>query len=195
MTRGPRTLAVYGVAPNQSMLFPVLGRLIPDATLAQARAEFDALAHQLPDGPANEAAAGISGLVPLKEFVVGDVRRPLGIFAGAVACLLLIACANVANLLLARASGRRLVRGRDFTDGDDAGTAGVAIVSRTVARMFASEDAIGKRVTLQTKPEPEDWLTIVGVVDDVKQTALSEPLHAAIYQPYRQVTIRSFSAT
>ena len=105
-----------------------------------------------------------------------------------MACLLLIACASVANLLLARASGRRLVRGRDFTDGDDAGTAGVAIVSRTVARMFAAEDAIGKRVTLQTKPEPEDWLTIVGVVDDVKQTALWEPLHAAIYQPYRQVT-------
>jgi len=82
----------------------------------------------------------------------------------------------------------RLVRGRDFTEQDDAGAAGVAIVSRSVARLFPSEDPIGKRVTLQTTPEPGDWLTIVGVVDDVRQSGLSEPLHAAIYRPYGQVT-------
>jgi putative ABC transport system permease protein len=84
--------------------------------------------------------------------------------------------------------GMTLLRGRDFTNHDDASVPGVAIVSRSVARVFPSEDPIGKRVTLQTKPMPEDWLTVVGVVDDVKQTALSEPVHAAIYRPYRQVS-------
>jgi putative ABC transport system permease protein len=84
--------------------------------------------------------------------------------------------------------GMRLLRGRDFTEQDDAGAPGVAIVSRRVARLFPSEDPIGKRVTLQSTPKPEDWLTIVGVVDDVKQSGLSQPLHAAIYRPYRQVS-------
>ena len=84
--------------------------------------------------------------------------------------------------------GVRLLRGREFTERDDAAAPGVAIVSRAVARLFPSEDALGKRITLQTTPKPEDWLTIVGVVDDVKQGGLSEPLHAAVYRPYRQVS-------
>ena len=84
--------------------------------------------------------------------------------------------------------GIRLLRGRDFAEQDDATAPGVAIVSRSVARLFPSDDAVGKRVTLQTTPAPEDWLTIVGVVDDVKQAGLSEPLHAAIYRPYRQAS-------
>jgi putative ABC transport system permease protein len=84
--------------------------------------------------------------------------------------------------------GIRLLRGRDFTDRDDVRAPGVAIVSRRVARLFPAEDALGKRITLQTTPAPEDWLTVVGVVDDVKQSGLAEPLHAAIYRPYRQVS-------
>jgi predicted permease len=87
------------------------------------------------------------------------------------------------------AMGIRLMRGRDFTERDDAKGAGVAIVSRTVARMISpSEDVLGRRLTLETRPKPEDWATIVGVVDDVKQWGPSQPAHPAIYRPYLQVT-------
>ena len=88
-------------------MFPVLGRLKPGVTVAQANKAFDAAIDTLPDGPSREERAKWSAaILPLKELLIGDVRRPLQIFAGAVMLVLLIACANVANLLLARASGR-----------------------------------------------------------------------------------------
>ena len=84
--------------------------------------------------------------------------------------------------------GIRLIRGRDFTERDGAKGAGVATVSRTVARLISpSEDVVGRRITLESRPKPEDWATIVGVVDDVKQWGPSQPAHMAIYRPYLQV--------
>jgi predicted permease len=92
--------------PGNSLLFPVLGRLKPGITLEQARAAFEASVATLQDGPGQDRSQWVVGLLPLKELLVGDIRRPLQIFSGAVLLVLLIACANVANLLLARASGR-----------------------------------------------------------------------------------------
>jgi putative ABC transport system permease protein len=414
------------IDPGLTMMTLVLGRLKPGVRLAEATAEFETLARQFQHQPDDDGTPWIRGVLPLKELIVGDIRRPLEIFAGAVAFVLLVACANVANLLLARASGRRreiavraalgasrsrvirqlltesalvslaggacaivlalwgvptllalapngriprmeliqidgrvlafalavslatsvvfglapafrvtrdrwrdsllpggrtsmaghdrlrstlvvaeialalvlltgaglllksflrlrgvdpgfrpdnvvtltvdlsgsahstwqqlqafhtatlarlsvlpgalaagavnwrplgdmlirgdfqieggptvpeefnpdkpavsagyfsamgirLVSGRDFTEQDTTSSAGVAIVSRTVARMFPAENALGRRITLQTRPKPEDWLTVVGVVDDVKQLGPTEPSHAAIYQSYLQV--------
>jgi putative ABC transport system permease protein len=88
------------------------------------------------------------------------------------------------------AMGIRLLRGRDFAAEDNASSPGVAIVSRSVARFLSGsdEDAIGRRVTLQDHPAPGDWLTVVGVVDDVKQWGPQQTSHAAIYQPYLQVS-------
>jgi putative ABC transport system permease protein len=91
--------------PHMTLLFPALGRLRPGVTLAQARGEFDAFVRHL-DEPGREGK-WMSGILPLKELLVADIRRPLEIFAAAVVLVLLIACANVANFLLARASGRR----------------------------------------------------------------------------------------
>jgi predicted permease len=90
--------------------YNVVARLKPGATVAQAQAEMDALTARLrrdfPDFyPPN---GGLTfGIVPLQEQVVGGVRQSLALLTGAVACVLLIACANVANLLLSRALGRR----------------------------------------------------------------------------------------
>jgi predicted permease len=86
----------------------VFARLRDDANLSQARAEMTTIANRLqqsfPESYGTDAGARV---LPLSEATSGKVRPALLVLLGAVLFLLLIACANVANLLLARASGRQ----------------------------------------------------------------------------------------
>lgn len=84
----------------------VIGRLKPGVTLKQAQADMDVVAaHTRAERPEFDAGWGVT-LVPFREQLVGSLQQALYILFAAVAFVLLIACANVANLMMAKASAR-----------------------------------------------------------------------------------------
>jgi putative ABC transport system permease protein len=89
-------------------MFRVVGRLKPGVTPTQGMADLSVLSKRVHDDHLDLAfVSPAANIRPLLDHMVGDVKRPLYVLLAATGCLLLIACLNVANLLVARAAARR----------------------------------------------------------------------------------------
>jgi predicted permease len=178
-----------GFAPQRVMTMTVS---LPESrypTVTEATLLYDRLLESL-GGISGVTAAGAVNWLPLGNLLIrGDIQaedRPdlIGKYRPIKAAI---------SPDYFKVMGMRPVRGRTFTARDDRTGQGVLIISESVARrLWPGGDPIGKRMTLEDRPQPQDWLTIVGVVEDVRQGGFrAAPAHT-VYQPYPQVKRLSF---
>ncbi|HEX5070702.1 MAG TPA: ADOP family duplicated permease [Vicinamibacterales bacterium] len=102
----PRVFTPEELGRRGSHFLSVIGRLKPGVQVETARTELTSIASRLEAAYPNTNKGWGTGVTPLLEASVGGIRPMLGLLLGAVALVLLVACANLANMHLARATGR-----------------------------------------------------------------------------------------
>ena len=89
--------------------------------------------------------------------------------------------------------GIQLRQGRYFNEGDNTQTMPVAVINETMAKEYwPNEDALGKRFKLGDPTDDRPWMTVVGIVADVRQNGINIPVKAEMYFPYRQIRYNPF---
>lgn len=95
-----------------------------------------------------------------------------------------------------RAMGVAVRLGRVFNEGDRAGAPPVAVINEALAkRYFPGENPVGRRVSMNENPKPDDWITVIGVVNDVKSAYLGGGSGPELYRDFRQFIFAQFATT
>jgi predicted permease len=103
----PKVLQKLEFDNRRTRYWTVVARLAPGVDMSQARAELSTISSQLAREYPNTLANMTATLVPFRDHLAGPIREPLRVVFGAVVLVLLLGCANVASLLLARAADRQ----------------------------------------------------------------------------------------
>ena len=138
----PLTVDLTALASRPHRMYQALGRLTPGTTIDRAREDMASVAASIAhDNPDTQTGWGVN-LVPAHEQVVGKIGETLWILFGAVVLVLVIACANIANLVLARATRAA----KDFAIRSAFGASGWALLRRSLvesAMLTFSGGAVG----------------------------------------------------
>ena len=177
----------YDVANRNNVQWRVIGRLKPGVAIGQAQAEVETIAQKI---RAENTIANTAGshfqLVPMKQHLVDEVRPAILALMGAVIFLLLIACANVANLMLVRASSRE----RELAVRAALGAGWWQLVRQTLAEAFVIAAVgtiigvglayLGIRQLLSIAPENLPRLNAIGIDPQVLAFSVLAGLLSAV---------------
>ena len=177
----------YDVENRNNVQWRVIARLKPDASIVQAQAEAEGVAQKIrEENKISNTAGQFFQLVPMKQHLVDEVRPAILALMGAVIFLLLIACANVANLMLVRASSRE----RELAVRAALGAGWWQLIRQTLAEAFvlaALGTAIGVglaylgiRQLLAIAPENLPRLNAIGIDQQVLAFSVLAGLLSAV---------------
>jgi predicted permease len=134
--------------------------------------------------PGITSAAAISSLPLSRRLFRGDLKLEGGQFPADYALDKLVVSPGYF-----RTMGVRLVDGRDFSAMDTTDAPRVAIVTASAARtLWPGEAPLGKRFSEKSRPTPADWISVVGVVEEIRQSSLTAKAEPAVYYPYLQTS-------